>query len=1600
MELSYNTGNSVNRSYQSSFLQQRQQRRKNTEINLPCEQKEKENRSTSQLNILDQATSLSTYPRDASNNTNNYPSFVKLCVRKSQFQNNNASYQSKVDDTDRDNMHVNETNIYLNYEEWKSLLLPGTVQSNSKKKESLSSKKSLSSVLKTADFLLESNKLSLVNKYITSIDVIPIKFQDVAILYLGNNSLSCLSGLNQFKNLEVLSLNNNLIRYLDSLEPLSELKRLKRLNLVGNVVCNLPYYRSFVISICKQLYELDGIVITSETKQHAEYEWGRGQNQMKELSTNNLKILLLENLHRKMQLHFEMCDKLFGKYRVFRSQFISDSFFVNADLAEVLRIAGIGGVFRVLLYYLAEYITHANQDALQRVRSKFGSKSFKEMNSSSEGIVRHFLVYQQQMIYELLDECEKLVRQKTPQMLKKTVAETVQVLDFIVCQQDKNTYCGVGQHFIINDSILKHSKEQLADMSQASIPGNSICTVIENVQNGETSKKYKMLLCHMKSKVTAKRRPIEKRSINHDVQMTQAGQCHADAHHSPIEIKNLDSVIPQNNVFSPSSVNNQHSAGNSQIDNIVAGARTDQHDEVKGNETDDIDFTKNQMKEFIDSSILVMQSDILRVESTLQDVDEVWHFESGFPERLLKELLSTDNIHSPSSYFGPLPVNWNSKYESADSLRALQRQFEISQRDMAVVECNYKELFECHQFLANLKSKSELIIRQKLESSKNLLFQWECTVSKAASENSFTNSRFLAAFHQTKASHMNLLNSVHVNNFKIQLCMEFLEKTRYQLREIQEKKEILLSTAMKVSKAAATVKDDLCNNSVGVQADKLRYLQRVCSPFYDFWIFYLKKRVFLMFKQKVLRQNRINHFTQKTFLRKKMALLQNILVNWKIVTIEQRHWNRAERWVRTYRLKRQFDNWCRHFQKRIQVKAWLKVRWDNIKRSSFSKWIEVNAKNSSWNLDSSMKYNQIIMKRYFKELKKLSLAKSRRFIEYQNIEVSYDIILVERIFKKWREFSVFCTNVTESRTYFLLQKLHNKILSMIFSSWLYWMKAVCHDKFKMKKKGLLKFMQLCSSSNISRRKMLQSSEEKFIGFSLRQSFKKLRSFAACMSRYRYCSEVISLNCYWSQLRLLLILWQQAWSQSRVWKKLMSIAYSFRFRNLAQKHFTIWKLYVKNRFALQSVDNFWGSVSEVSRVAQPPMKSSVSSVAASCKCFMNRWLKYAQKVKSLNSTGEIISNKRRASTTRLIFYHLLALRIRRSVDEQQFLRGQEEQLQFSDKRINQISTDCLLQRSGLNALNYSIDCSRLTLAELQSAESVCQLELSACDNNLILLQKSVEETELCTKRIQEECYVVKTMCHSNANSGASLFPSDNFAGDMVEFSQSLTNRMESIFVNKINCLNLIEEQYAAVLQKNKLQDTGHLALHKFIDQLTLLTKKANEALANMENTCNQMKKDRNLTANTLMECNNHLNKVVGKIELQSNIQHQNNANVEKEFHFLSTRKHLLEQEESQIVVRLASLNDITRNAYIKYDMAQSKNDYAVMANTTEVIGKQAADKYWTNAAKHSVSLAELNLAIEQPPDSLPGNSVPDTAVDKRINDISSRIRTRICASSLY
>jgi Leucine-rich repeat (LRR) protein len=119
----------------------------------------------------------------------------------------------------------------------------------------------LSDVLRQQPACFSLKKINIASKYIEVLDELPPRFRQVEILFLSNNSLRTVQGIQQFRSARVISLTNNVIDSFDEVDVLAAAcPSLEVLALQGNPIATHPRYRSSVLQRIPWLRVLDSVV--------------------------------------------------------------------------------------------------------------------------------------------------------------------------------------------------------------------------------------------------------------------------------------------------------------------------------------------------------------------------------------------------------------------------------------------------------------------------------------------------------------------------------------------------------------------------------------------------------------------------------------------------------------------------------------------------------------------------------------------------------------------------------------------------------------------------------------------------------------------------------------------------------------------------------------------------------------------------------------------------------------------------------------------------------------------------------------------------------------------------------------------------------------------------------------------------------------------------------------------------------------------------------------------------------------------------------------------------------------------------------------------
>ena len=170
----------------------------------------------------------------------------------------------------------------------------------------VSSKCSLNEVGKMYPGLFGVAKIQVVNRNVNEIDRVPEQYQGASTIYLSNNSIIDLSGIEQFQQVRTLSLAHNDVVTMDSLAPLAKCQKLKYLKLAGCPISERPFYRIHVARKLPGLHFLDKKEISKQEKAESKYIVEKENQLHREMFLNHCSIFKLKRFIFQGKLRLEL----------------------------------------------------------------------------------------------------------------------------------------------------------------------------------------------------------------------------------------------------------------------------------------------------------------------------------------------------------------------------------------------------------------------------------------------------------------------------------------------------------------------------------------------------------------------------------------------------------------------------------------------------------------------------------------------------------------------------------------------------------------------------------------------------------------------------------------------------------------------------------------------------------------------------------------------------------------------------------------------------------------------------------------------------------------------------------------------------------------------------------------------------------------------------------------------------------------------------------------------------------------------------------------------------------------------------------------------
>ena len=187
-------------------------------------------------------------------------------------------------------------------------------------------------------YIIDGNTLKGAHKGFIKIPVVP-KAKLVEKIFLMDNDITNLAGIEAYTNIKVLSLESNKISKLNEIRILSKLP-LQNVNLQLNPVTKLPFYEQFVVANIPTLLQFDSKRVDDKTRQKAKLTLEKEAEVLNQLCANELKIASLENLLQQAKQEDDVLSQqwLQNAKAVISAQTIQDFEITDEDKEEKFEI--------------------------------------------------------------------------------------------------------------------------------------------------------------------------------------------------------------------------------------------------------------------------------------------------------------------------------------------------------------------------------------------------------------------------------------------------------------------------------------------------------------------------------------------------------------------------------------------------------------------------------------------------------------------------------------------------------------------------------------------------------------------------------------------------------------------------------------------------------------------------------------------------------------------------------------------------------------------------------------------------------------------------------------------------------------------------------------------------------------------------------------------------------------------------------------------------------------------------------------------------------------------------------------------------------------
>ena len=278
--------------------------------------------------------------------------------------------------------------------------------------------------------VLDNTKLNAVDCAIQIIDSIRTEhINKVHILYLSNNNIATLDGIETYSNVETLSLANNQITYLHQLKALRYLSHLRKLAIVGNPIVEMPYFKQRLLLLCPNLQTLDGKAITRDDHNDATITASSATITTEQLMLNELRNTILLHVSKVTAMQTELLYEVCGRYAAIRGGDLpaaSDGTDSSMDRSgTIIRRLLQGGCFYMLQIGCREHFDVMLQDLCRSA-----SEILKRTSNSNQGVGNNNNRFYKRHWDNVYTQIMGNQHQEWMKLIQKTEQNRDQVLEF------------------------------------------------------------------------------------------------------------------------------------------------------------------------------------------------------------------------------------------------------------------------------------------------------------------------------------------------------------------------------------------------------------------------------------------------------------------------------------------------------------------------------------------------------------------------------------------------------------------------------------------------------------------------------------------------------------------------------------------------------------------------------------------------------------------------------------------------------------------------------------------------------------------------------------------------------------------------------------------------------------------------------------------------------------------------------------------------------------------------------------------------------------------------------------------------------------------